>query len=102
MGPSCLPQSASASRTPRVISPTAHRSLPWTRQNGGRGGGICWPRAAGFLVERAAGRDAVRPRVLVTTVRSRLAADLVVFVDTSGGSRPVERRTHVRYRNPPW
>ncbi len=37
-GPSCWPQSASAARTPRVISPTAHRSRAWTRQNGGRAG----------------------------------------------------------------
>ena len=55
-------------------------------------------RLAGFLVVRAAGRAAVPPRVLVTTVRSRLLADLVLFVDTS----PVELRTYVRYRSPPW
>ena len=85
-----------------MISPTAHRSRAWTRQKGGRGGGFRLPRAAGFLAVRAAGRGAVPPRVLVTTVRSRLVADLVVFVDTPGGSRPVERRTYVRYRNPPW
>ncbi len=80
-----------------MISPTAHRSRAWRRQNGGRGGGAGGrlARLAGFLVVRAAGRVEVPPRVLVTTVGSRLLADLVLFVDTP----PVEIRTYVRYRN---
>src|SRR5580693_6135117 len=97
MGPSCLPQRASAKRTPSVINPTAHRSRAWRRQNGGRGGGAGGrlARLAGFLAVRAAGRVEVPPRVLVTTVGSRLLADLVLFVDTPS----VELRTSVRYRN---
>ena len=96
-GPSCWPHSASASRTPSVIRPTAHRSRAWTRQNGVRGGADRFAREAGFL---AAARDGARvevpPRVLVTTVTPRLLPDLVVFADT----RPVELRTYVRYPNP--
>ena len=82
-----------------MISPTAQRSRAWTRQNGGRGGG--WDRLAraGLLRLlgglRAAGRVVAPPRVLVTTVGSRLLADLVLFVDTP----TVELRTYVRYRN---
>ena len=70
-----------------MISPTAHRSRAWRRQNGGRGGGAGGrlARLAGFLVVRAAGRVEAPPLVLVTTVRSRLLADLVLFVDTSTG-----------------
>src|SRR5271170_4891992 len=100
MGPSCLPQRASAKRTPSVISPTAHRSRAWRRQNGGRGGGAGGrlARLAGFLVVRAAGRAEAPPLVLVTTVRSRLLADLVLFVDTSVNTVAVELRTCVRYR----
>src|SRR3984957_18537021 len=99
MGPSCFPQRASAKRTPSVISPTAHRSRAWRRQNGGRGGGAGGrlARLAGFLVVRAAGRGEAPPPGLVTTVRSRLLADLVLFVDTP----PVALRTCVRYRSLP-
>ncbi len=44
MGPSCLPQRARASRTPSVISPTAHRSRAWRRQNGGASApAAAWP-----------------------------------------------------------
>ena len=46
-GPSCRPHSASASRTPSVISPTAHRSRAWTRQNGGRAGARARPGGPG-------------------------------------------------------
>ena len=95
-GPSCWPHSASANRTPSVISPTAHRSRACTRQNGGREGLACLERGAGFLAAREGARVGAPPRVLVTTVRLRLVPDLVVFVDTP----PVELRTYVRYPNP--
>src|SRR5271169_3111041 len=96
-GPSCWPQSASAARTPRVISPTAHRSQAWTRQNGGGEGAGRWAREAGFLAAARAGwRAEAPPRVLVTTVGARLLPDLVVFADTP----PVELRTYVRYPSP--
>ncbi len=98
-GPSCWPQRASASRTPSVISPTAHRSRAWTRQNGGREGAGRLAREAGFLAaSRAGARVEAPPRVLVTTVGPRLVPDLVVFADT----RPVEMRTCVRYPSPGW
>ena len=94
-GPSCWPHSARASRTPRVTRPTAHRSRAWTRQNGGRDGAAALDRLAGFLPEERAGaRVGARPRVLVTTVRPRLPADLPV----SGDTPAVELRTYVRYR----
>ncbi len=84
-----------------MIRPTAHRSRAWRRQNGGRVGSGRRARAGAFFVVflvllRADGRVALPPRVFVTTVRSRLLADLVLFVDTP----PVELRTYVRYRSP--
>ena len=61
----------------------AHRSRDWTRQNGGRAGGGGAARVLRFLAGvRALAREEPRARVLVTTVGSRLLADLVVFADT--------------------
>src|SRR6185437_15610814 len=91
-GPSCWPHSARANRTPSVIRPTAHRSRAWTRQNGGGGGAARLAREAGFLAARAGARVGALPRVLVTTVGSRLLADLVLFADTRPGSDPVAMR----------
>ena len=66
-----------------MISPTAHRSRAWTRQNGGREGAGRLAREAGFLeAARAGARVEGPPRVLVTTVGPRLLPDLVVFADT--------------------